>query len=158
MVKAFTEKQWQYREKFKDPRWQKLRLKVLERDMWYCQICYDPDNTLHIHHRYYTPNTEPWDYPQESLVTLCEECHQRETDTISESIAELVLAAKKQFFSLEIKEIAEAIEGHKIEYPSEVVGSIILDSFLDREACKKLEDHYFCAMKKRLNHRDNTNE
>ena len=68
-----------YAEKLKDPRWQKMRLKVLERDEWECKICGSGDITLHVHHRYYKPNAEPWDYPLESLDTLCADCHEEET-------------------------------------------------------------------------------
>jgi hypothetical protein len=65
----------QYSEKLRDPRWQKKRLKILERDGFTCQDCGDKDSPLHVHHVYYVKGREPWDYPQFSLRTLCEECH-----------------------------------------------------------------------------------
>jgi hypothetical protein len=68
-----------YAEKLRDPRWQKVRLEVLARDRWRCQICDDPTSTLAVHHRYYLRNREPWEYPLDALVTLCEFCHARET-------------------------------------------------------------------------------
>lgn len=64
-----------YGQKLKDPRWQKRRLKILERDEWKCQICGDATSTLHVHHRWYEPGKEPWDVPDNALVTLCETCH-----------------------------------------------------------------------------------
>lgn len=64
-----------YQEKLKDPRWQKKRLKILERDNWMCQLCGDKDKTLHVHHKSYQRNTDPWNYPNELLVTVCDECH-----------------------------------------------------------------------------------
>lgn len=67
-----------YQEKLKDPRWQKKRLKVLQRDNWTCQLCESKDKTLHVHHKYYLPNAEPWDVPDSALVTLCFECHEGE--------------------------------------------------------------------------------
>lgn len=67
-----------YSEKLRDPRWQKIRLQVFERDQWACQICMDSESTLAVHHKYYTPNTEPWDYPLDALITLCESCHSTE--------------------------------------------------------------------------------
>jgi hypothetical protein len=67
-----------YREKLKDPRWQKRRLEILERDMWSCQSCFATESTLHVHHRYYMDVEHPWDYPESALVTLCEECHELE--------------------------------------------------------------------------------
>jgi hypothetical protein len=70
---------YKYAEKLKDPRWQKLRLQVFERDGWRCRVCDQKDNTLHAHHTYYDNNTEgPWDYPQETIVTLCDTCHEKE--------------------------------------------------------------------------------
>ena len=39
-------------EKYKDPRWQKKRLKILERDKWACQLCDGKEKTLHIHHKF----------------------------------------------------------------------------------------------------------
>jgi hypothetical protein len=69
-----------YSEKLRDPRWQKKRLEILERDLWICQRCCDTETTLHVHHCYYNNTLEPWEYPNESLVTLCENCHKTEKD------------------------------------------------------------------------------
>src|SRR5574341_499270 len=68
-----------YNEKLRDPRWQRMRLKVMERDEWACQICYDSKSTLNVHHRFYDFGKDPWDYPIEALATLCEGCHEDET-------------------------------------------------------------------------------
>lgn len=65
-----------YSEKLKDPRWQKKRLEILERDEWTCQGCSATDKTLHIHHIRYDKRCNPWNYPDEMLMTLCEECHE----------------------------------------------------------------------------------
>ena len=64
-----------YKEKLLDPRWQKKRLFILERDNWTCQICKDTETSLHVHHRWYEKNRNPWDYPNEAFTTLCEKCH-----------------------------------------------------------------------------------
>ena len=32
---------------------------------------------LHVHHRYYVENNNPWEYPDNALITLCEPCHQK---------------------------------------------------------------------------------
>lgn len=66
-----------YWEKLRDPRWQQCRLRVMERDQWMCRTCYAEGVTLNIHHAYYEKGRDPWDYPEESLRTLCEECHER---------------------------------------------------------------------------------
>lgn len=63
-----------YWQKLKDPRWQRKRLEVLERDEFKCVVCEDDMNTLHVHHRRYCK--DPWDSPLEDLETLCERCHE----------------------------------------------------------------------------------
>ena len=69
-----------YSEKLKDPRWQKKRLKILERDNWTCQICDSTDKTLHVHHKIYIAGYDPWEYDDDTLITYCEDCHEKETD------------------------------------------------------------------------------
>lgn len=32
---------------------------------------------LQVHHKYYVLNATPWDHPDESMVTLCRECHEK---------------------------------------------------------------------------------
>jgi glutaredoxin len=64
-----------YIEKLKDPRWQKKRLKIFERDDWQCTHCHSTEKTLHVHHIDYEKGLEPWEYKDEMLQTLCEECH-----------------------------------------------------------------------------------
>lgn len=64
-----------YAEKLKDPRWQRLKSKVLERDNFTCLTCDGTDRTLHVHHGYYEWGLEPWEYPEWSLWTLCDQCH-----------------------------------------------------------------------------------
>jgi len=65
-----------YREKLRDPRWQKKRLQVFDRDKWKCAACLDDSSTLSAHHLVYTA-ADPWDEPIEHLETLCDYCHNR---------------------------------------------------------------------------------
>lgn len=65
-----------YSEKLLDPRWQKKRLQIFERDNFTCQKCRDNENTLHIHHLAYIKDTEPWDYPDDYLLAVCKNCHE----------------------------------------------------------------------------------
>lgn len=64
-----------YSEKLLDPRWQKKRLEVFNRDKWTCLHCGDTTTTLNAHHLEYSTSGNPWDTPIESLQTLCVECH-----------------------------------------------------------------------------------
>lgn len=71
-----SKQKWKpYAEKLRDPRWQKKRLEVMERDGFTCQNCGDKESTLNVHHWYYAAGNDPWDYPDEALATLCEDCH-----------------------------------------------------------------------------------
>ena len=66
-----------YSEKLKDPRWQKKRLHILGRDEFKCRLCNDDKTTLHVHHKYYKPDTDPWDYEDVDYITLCDPCHKK---------------------------------------------------------------------------------
>jgi len=64
-----------YSEKLKDPRWQKRRLEIFNRDNWTCQKCGSTTKTLNVHHKGYIYGLDPWEYDDEYLVTVCEDCH-----------------------------------------------------------------------------------
>ena len=65
-----------YKERFKDPRWQKKRLEILDRDDWKCRSCLSKDETLNVHHMTYDNDIEnPWEYDNGNLITLCDYCH-----------------------------------------------------------------------------------
>lgn len=68
----------QYLAKYRDPKWQQMRLRVMERDDWACRGCGKTDKTINAHHSYYEFGRDPWDYPEASLITLCDECHEAE--------------------------------------------------------------------------------
>lgn len=58
---------------YSDPRWQKLRLQVMDRDGWKCVACGDATSTLHVHHKRYCGSI--WESPADDLQTLCNSCH-----------------------------------------------------------------------------------
>lgn len=91
-----------YLEKLRDPRWQKMRLEILQRDEWQCKNCGSGKITLHVHHRWYERGREPWDYPTSALVTLCETCHQFETDFRSSLEDDLLSYGKDHLFANEV--------------------------------------------------------
>lgn len=77
-----------YSQKLKDPRWQKKRLEVLNRDSFSCRFCGDDKNTLHVHHISY--NGDPWDTDDNLLITLCDDCHQVEESNLKDFSKRLV--------------------------------------------------------------------
>ena len=64
-----------YSELLKDPRWQKKRLEILQRDNFKCMSCGETKDTLHVHHIRYEYGNNPWDATDKDLITLCEACH-----------------------------------------------------------------------------------
>lgn len=67
-----------YTAKRADPRWQRVRLEVFERDDFRCRCCGNGDAELHAHHSFYVHGRDPWDYPIESIITYCHGCHEAE--------------------------------------------------------------------------------
>lgn len=68
-----------YWQKLQDPRWQKKRLEVFERDGFKCRSCCSGTDTLNVHHLYYVSKRDPWDYPLGAFKTLCKDCHEKYT-------------------------------------------------------------------------------
>lgn len=71
-----------YAKQHKDPRWQKLRLKLFEAAGWRCQSCGSESQTLQAHHINYEKGADYWDYPHENFKVLCEGCHEQLTQSI----------------------------------------------------------------------------
>jgi hypothetical protein len=128
-----------YSEKLKDPRWQKKRLEIFQRDNFECQHCHETSITLNIHHLKYIKGNNPWEYDNKYLLTLCEDCHEidyqyrKEAEqNILDSFAlgkfcvdELNIAAgyildhaeelKQLFFQDEWKQIRQWMDEHEFE-------------------------------------------
>ena len=66
-----------YQEKLNDPRWHNRANEIKERDNNTCQVC-GTNNDLHVHHKLYKYDLDPWDYVDEALITLCKDCHKYE--------------------------------------------------------------------------------
>jgi len=137
-----------YADKFKDPRWQKKRLEILNRDKFTCQICGDDKSTLHVHHRYYTAGKEPWDYPNEAFVVLCEDCHEEEGTMMKGSIDNLMLAAKMGFMAGNVQDLAIAIHSvlHYTCYPPDVAAGIICWNMSHYKAFDAMANNYFAYL------------
>jgi len=75
-----------YSDLLKDPRWQKKRLEILQRDNFTCQLCKDTTETLHVHHKSYEGNKNPWEVDEYNLITYCETCH-KITETVKRGVS-----------------------------------------------------------------------
>ena len=88
----FNKKLALFKEGFKSPKWQKLRLEVLDRDGWKCVRCGDDKSQLHVHHPVYNPDfIYPYSYSAQELVSLCDGCHEDEHLVLKVNQAEVLL-------------------------------------------------------------------
>jgi hypothetical protein len=62
-------------ELYRHPKWQEKRLEIMNDANFTCERCGSKEKTLNVHHRYYEKGKKPWQYPNESLDCLCEDCH-----------------------------------------------------------------------------------
>lgn len=83
-----------YAEKLADPRWQKKRLRILERDEWACRWCGDNTTELNVHHLIYHKGMDPWDYEDRELLTVCRPCHDKQTQNLPAAIEKLLRAVR----------------------------------------------------------------
>ena len=77
MQQNTAKKQAEYAELLKNPQWQKRRLQMLEKADWRCVECGAEEQQLHVHHKRYIAGAKPWEYGDEDLVVLCEQCHEK---------------------------------------------------------------------------------
>lgn len=135
-----------YSEKLRDPRWQKKRLEILEKDAWTCKLCDDSESTLAVHHRRYLPNMDPWDYPDHLLVTLCEDCHEAERAERSGCENDLLEELREMFFSSDIHSLM--IGFHKLELleSSDTVASTLEWALSSLEIQRELLDRYLLML------------
>ena len=129
-----------YAEKLKDPRWQKKRLKILERDGWKCNLCKCDADTLHIHHLEYT-SKDPWDEPNKNLITLCKYCH----DAVS-------IDGLKDVNYSELSAIKFKKGSDRLLIIKSTDGLFILESSEIREASTSIRSGAFSSFKKFINH------
>jgi len=136
-----------YSEKLKDPRWQKKRLKILEWDEWACQVCFDSENTLTVHHLRYLPGVEPWDHPDDLLLTLCEDCHGYERDTrgsVESDLLEIMKANK--FMSQDLRILCQAFMWEKEPHVPSVTACAIRWALQDNKVISEIIDRYLNSL------------
>ena len=64
----------EYQQQLQHPLWLKKRDIILNRDQHKCVQC-GSEHKLQVHHTRYTKGKKAWEYPNATLVTLCEVCH-----------------------------------------------------------------------------------
>jgi len=84
-----------YQSKLQNPKWQKKRLEILQRDDFKCLHCGCDNKELHVHHRWYQFGKDIWDYPNSCFETLCFECHEYIEMCIKNSITDMQVILRR---------------------------------------------------------------
>jgi 5-methylcytosine-specific restriction endonuclease McrA len=60
-----------------EPEWKQKRSEILKRDGYSCRKCGSrgKHGNLRVHHIKYQPGLKPWEYADETLISLCKDCH-----------------------------------------------------------------------------------
>jgi len=142
-----------YSEKLRDPRWQKKRLEVFERDNWRCRFCGNKHDTLMVHHCRYLSGKEPWDYPTELLITLCEDCDKTEKEDRQEAEERLISSLQTKFSAYDIDTIAEGFEQLNSDiipfWLSLTLEWVLTSPEISKELCDRLNTSYDKALEDR---------
>jgi hypothetical protein len=87
---------------FRDSRWQKKRLEIMERDEWTCRSCGATGEgvMLNVHHAYYETGKAPWEYPSDSLLTWCDQCHSERHEAMKDIMNGLANTTESVFYGL----------------------------------------------------------
>jgi Zn finger protein HypA/HybF involved in hydrogenase expression len=70
-------------DQYKHPLWQKRRLEIMESNGFECEKCNSADKTLNVHHKQYFKGRMLWEYSDDELSCLCEDCHKSEHDVLN---------------------------------------------------------------------------
>lgn len=109
-----------YSEKLRDPRWQKMRLEVFNRDDWRCCVCGTKEVTLNVHHRWYERGQEPWEASLDQLVTLCEDCHGNESNNRRADEERLLATLRRFYYSHDLYQIEKVFLSMPLIHVGEV--------------------------------------
>lgn len=134
-----------YSEKLRDPRWQRKRLSILERDGWACKRCGDNETTLVVHHFAYSG--EPWEVQDHLLLTICDRCHTDEHEYRAQNEKDFLKSFYAAgFLSCDLIEIADALKEYNFDtlpHVPEVISSVLGHHISDRAHFRKMVDDYF---------------
>jgi 5-methylcytosine-specific restriction endonuclease McrA len=101
-----------YADKLRNPKWQRKRLEIFQRDKWACTMCGDTKTELHVHHEKYIG--DPWEAPNDSLKTLCSLCHA--TEHAIESIKEIKEHPEIEIIKDQKKIVCELLKNKKLQF------------------------------------------
>lgn len=123
-----------YTDLLKDPKWQRKRLEIMNRDSWKCGICQDDSEMLVVHHKYYDKDKMPWQYPDKAYITLCFDCHNELHKDQKQLHSDIIEHFKRSEFSMEeVWEIAKVFKYLKLRGKSSSRLILALRVFLEDE-------------------------
>jgi hypothetical protein len=99
-----------YKLKLRSPKWQKRKVEILIRDKFTCKCCENTERNLQVHHLEYLGNLDPWDYPDDMLITLCYICHESEQGRKIIEKSLLTTLKMRGFLSSDISRLSSAID------------------------------------------------
>jgi hypothetical protein len=125
-------------DQYKDPRWQKKRLEIMERDNFQCFSCGNTEKTLNVHHTVvYRKETKPWEYKNREFITLCEGCHKEIT---------LITNECKTFVMKNCITVDHSMDYHRVLKELNALNSTELQ--LLREIITQIKNYSICAIDK----------
>lgn len=138
-----------YSQLLKDPRWQKKRLDILNRDEFTCQMCGSTESTLHIHHiTYHSGN--PWEISDDLLITLCADCHEHETEAVKHEIYELIKTLKGSgMISIDFMSLSDIFKEVKLNWRYPPTSDILKQLLTDDKYYYLAEKDYFEKLKEK---------
>lgn len=99
-----------YEAQLLNPKWQRRRLTILNRDNFTCTNCGNTEQTLHVHHLEYLGDLAPWEYHDDMLYTLCSYCHKLEKGREKIEIGLLRTFKMKGFLCGDLSALSSAID------------------------------------------------
>ncbi|MGN6438511.1 MAG: HNH endonuclease [Agriterribacter sp.] len=124
-------KGYYYPDRLNTPQWQKRRLEIITRDNCTCRYCSDQSTKLDIHHKYYITGKEPYEYPDEALVSACKPCH--ECITILQELGHDAIVSVK-LGNPSLPEMIIILMVHK-----DFVGKIGVSMFVNATSSRRME-------------------
>lgn len=116
-----------YAEKLLDNRWQQRKTSIQIRDQFTCQKCGNKTDTMSVHHRHYIQGRDPWDYPDELLILLCEKCHKEEESCKDISTQMVETLHYYGFFNTEIRDYVNKLIESKTNHARQNIKSQNID-------------------------------
>lgn len=105
-----------YETLMRDWRWLKFSDELKERRGYECEICgleRSETRCLQAHHLGYLSNRLPWEYPDEKMLVVCDECHHNIHDH-ADKLWNKALESRNQWVIYEcLKAVKETIEKHE---------------------------------------------